>query len=117
MSANGASADAIFSNIDGDQSRRLRAYPGSDHRFGAERYTARHFKQWHRNMGRPVEVASSILVRAEKQTDSEALIPVAVVGPPPVAIRRAAVPGRIVPTAASDHAIGVFHVPSIEDHC
>ena len=61
------------------------------------------------NMRRPVTVASANRLRAEEQTDSEALIPVAVVGPVPVAIRRSAVPGGIVPGATTDHA---FCVPA-----
>ena len=72
-------------------------------------FIANEFRQRHGNMRRPVTVASANRLRAEEQTDSEALIPVAVVGPPPVAISRSAVPGGIVPGASTDHA---FCVPA-----
>ena len=49
--------------------------------------------------------------RSEEQTDTEALVPVTVVGPPPVAIRRAAVPGRVVPAAAAYDAVSVPACP------
>jgi hypothetical protein len=68
------------------------------------------------NMRRPVTVASANRLRAEEQTHSEALIPVAVVGPPPFAIRRSAVPGGIVPGAAADHAFCVPACPPAPGH-
>lgn len=72
-------------------------------------FIANELRQQLGNMRRPVTVAAANRLRAEEQTDSEALIPVAVVGPPPVAIRRSAVPGGIVPGATTDHA---FCVPA-----
>lgn len=67
------------------------------------------------NMRRPVTVASANRLRAEEQTDSKALIPVAVVGPPPVAICRSAVPGGIVPGATTDHALCVPACPPVPE--
>lgn len=52
-------------------------------------------------------------LRAGDQTDSESLVPVPVVRVPPVAIRRAAVPGRVVPAASTDHAVRSQRVPSV----
>jgi hypothetical protein len=52
---------------------------------------------------RPSATATAVGRRAGEQTDPESLIPVAVLGPVPVAIRRAAVPGRVVPGAAAYH--------------
>ena len=49
--------------------------------------------------------------RSEEQTDTKALVPVTVVRPPPVAIRRAAVPGRVVPAAAAYDPVRVPACP------
>ena len=49
----------------------------------------------------------TLLPSCRKQTHPETLVPVTVVGMPPVTIRSAAVGRMVVPRAAADHAVGV----------
>ena len=56
-------------------------------------------------------MAPAFIDRAGKQSNAIALIPVAVVGPPPVAVRGLAPPGGVVPATAADDALAFTVYP------